>query len=272
MDLVSPFLGEKSGVHGVMFYGAEEDAVSDAALTLAKGWLCSQPSEGHACGSCSTCGAFERGNLVDLKEIFPTGASSIIKVNAISPRANESGEEPVQSLQEFLRTLPIKSPRKVVVIHEADRMNPTASNALLKILEEPPSYAKLILTTTALGEVLPTIRSRATNVPVTCSGGRERSQGENEVDKIAEQAIAAKPAKALMLAEKLREAAGLFEGEGGARASQAAALRAFAQALQRRAPNQPEWTQAAIEAHRRVLGNGSAGLQIDALMSEIVGL
>ncbi len=52
------------------------------------------------------------------------------------------------------------SPRKIVIIHEADRMHVTAANVFLKTLEEPPAHTTLLLLTTRPYALLPTIRSR----------------------------------------------------------------------------------------------------------------
>ena len=55
---------------------------------------------------------------------------------------------------------PFESRRRVFVIEGAHTMNDQAANSMLKTLEEPPSFAHLILLTDRLGEVMPTIRSR----------------------------------------------------------------------------------------------------------------
>lgn len=61
---------------------------------------------------------------------------------------------------------PIEGDRKVVIVHEAERMCiiPAAANAFLKTLEEPPSRTTIILVTSAVDELLPTIRSRCSRV------------------------------------------------------------------------------------------------------------
>lgn len=66
----------------------------------------------------------------------------------------------VRWLEERVRTAPLESPRKMVLIEPADRMNPGAANALLKLLEEPPPSLTLILVTPEPNRLLDTIRSR----------------------------------------------------------------------------------------------------------------
>ncbi len=62
--------------------------------------------------------------------------------------------------------LPYESPRKVYIIPDADKMNPNAQNALLKTIEEPPSYAVFLLIATGEEALLPTIRSRCVTLHV----------------------------------------------------------------------------------------------------------
>ena len=74
----------------------------------------------------------------------------------------------VSSIKEMIDLAPIapfEARKKVYVIEEADRMLPASSNALLKILEEPPSHVLFLLLTSHEEEVLPTILSRAVKVP-----------------------------------------------------------------------------------------------------------
>jgi|BEDMetMinimDraft_2_1075160.scaffolds.fasta_scaffold01976_2 DNA polymerase-3 subunit delta' len=84
----------------------------------------------------------------------------------LAPSRDEEGktrEVPVEAVRGavgFLRLTPAASGWRVVVVEGADGLNRFAANALLKILEEPPERALLLLTATAPGRLLPTIRSR----------------------------------------------------------------------------------------------------------------
>jgi DNA polymerase-3 subunit delta' len=66
----------------------------------------------------------------------------------------------------FLRLTPAEGGWRVVVVDSADEMNRNAANALLKILEEPPRRALLLLLAHSPGRLLPTIRSRCRRLPV----------------------------------------------------------------------------------------------------------
>ncbi len=85
-------------------------------------------------------------NINDILEILPKDGN--IKISDI------------RNMQEFLMYKPNFSDYKLVIIHEIDKMNIQAANAALKILEEPPSFAIIIGTTTRWHHLLPTIRSR----------------------------------------------------------------------------------------------------------------
>ena len=66
----------------------------------------------------------------------------------------------VRDVAAFLHLTPVEGGWRVVVVDAADEMNPNAANALLKVLEEPPAQALLLLVSHAPGKLLPTIRSR----------------------------------------------------------------------------------------------------------------
>lgn len=68
--------------------------------------------------------------------------------------------EQVRDMQRWLSIPPLESPKKIVIIEHADHLNSACSNSLLKTLEEPPSYALIILLTNSISRILPTIRSR----------------------------------------------------------------------------------------------------------------
>ncbi|MBF5058662.1 hypothetical protein [Candidatus Neptunochlamydia vexilliferae] len=81
-------------------------------------------------------------------------------------RAGKKGPiEAIRTLIEEANLPPFESERKVFIIHEADRMLPSSSNALLKTLEEPPSFVTIILISAHPEALLPTITSRCFQVP-----------------------------------------------------------------------------------------------------------
>ena len=89
-------------------------------------------------------------NEADFKIIEPE--KDVIKVEEIRKLINE------------IYIKPTYSSKKVVIINDADKMNPSAQNALLKVLEEPPFYATLILITSNREKIIKTILSRVTEI------------------------------------------------------------------------------------------------------------
>lgn len=81
------------------------------------------------------------------------------------------GKNPLHSIESIrnaiknLITSPFESTRKIIIIDDADKMLPPAANALLKTLEEPPSYGHFILTSSHPDRLLPTILSRCVSLP-----------------------------------------------------------------------------------------------------------
>ncbi len=100
------------------------------------------------CGQCSACHLVRQGGHPDIKYISPEAPGSAIKI------------EPIRELQQDVYQTPQRGSRRVVVIYPADKLNHSAANALLKILEEPPSHTVFILMAEQVGSIPPTILSR----------------------------------------------------------------------------------------------------------------
>ncbi|APT75721.1 hypothetical protein XO10_04040 [Marinitoga sp. 1135] len=105
-------------------------------------------------------------NINDVYEIFPEKGN--IKIDDI------------RKMQEFLEYKPNFSSYKLVVIHEIDKMNQQAANAILKILEEPPTFAVMLSTTTKWYNLLPTIRSRLYKILIPNSDIGKKIKEKNE--------------------------------------------------------------------------------------------
>ena len=295
-----------AGAHAVLLYGAEGAGKSTLAKVLAQQWLCTEPSEDGACGECRSCASFDRGQNADFLVIGPVGASQIIRLGAISsvkPKTqnlskragltsstDSDDEDYPLPLVSFFRTPPLRSRSKVVLIEPADRMNSRAANALLKTLEEPHPYAKLILTTNAISQILPTILSRC--LVVSCelpqstthhdplhrlAGGAPgvfNRLAENRPTFVrlimfAESLSTLGPEHALVCAEEFKNICGDIETfeKLGARQANTYGLKLLASAI-----SDPLHVQSVVEAHRRVLGNGNAALIFDSLFAQLLKL
>jgi hypothetical protein len=289
---VDKLLSTKTESHAVLFYGAQGAGKRTLASLLAQGWLCTNPDV-PGCGECRNCLSLERGNHPDVLRIQPIGPSSLIKIGHFLFRPNPPKEEEnILALEIFFRSAPLVSTRKVVIVEDAHRMNADASNAFLKTLEEPPSYGRIILTTSSVGRLPATILSRC--LSVACELPREQSGDDADIwrlasgapgraSRIAAQAdaylaidrfarsLAGRPmSEAPLAADQFRAIAEGIETPGGARAVNAEAVATLASAIRHHHPDRPNWAHAAAEAHRRILGNGSAGYVLDALFCSIL--
>ncbi|NUO09292.1 MAG: DNA polymerase III subunit delta' [Candidatus Brocadia sp.] len=134
--------------HAYIFAGQEGVGKTLFSKELAKVIFCQHPAGVDACDACNHCQRIASDNFSDLFLILPEKNSRVIKI------------EQLKYLQDILNVKPLESKHKVVIIQSADKMNEEASNCLLKTLEEPPSYAIMILIVTSLESVKETVRSR----------------------------------------------------------------------------------------------------------------
>lgn len=133
--------------HAYIFAGQEGIGKTLFSKELAKAIFC-QYSGADACDTCSHCQRIANDHFSDLVFILPEKNSRTIKI------------EQLRYLQDVLHVKPMESKYKIAVIQSADKMNEESSNCLLKTLEEPPSYAIIILIVTSLESVRETVRSR----------------------------------------------------------------------------------------------------------------
>lgn len=133
--------------HAYMFVGPDGIGKSLIAKEFAKSVLCLNATDRY-CDNCECCEIFE--NSPDY--IYLSDEEGVIKVGEI------------RKLSENIILKPVKSAKRVFIINNADTMNEAAQNALLKILEEPPSYATIILVLTNKERILRTIKSRCTEI------------------------------------------------------------------------------------------------------------
>ncbi len=105
------------------------------------------------------------------------------------------GIEQARLCSSFLKLSPLNSSRRVVLIHQANKLTPAAQNAILKVAEEPPSKALLILVLKDPGALIETLRSRFQEIYFT---GEEDMQSEaaTEMKKAAKDFLSVKVPKA----------------------------------------------------------------------------
>lgn len=122
---------------------------------------------------------------VDAQMIVPWGSGMQIKHSAINPDTTDP--DPKFSgvpVREFFRTRPLMGTNKAVWFQQADRMNTKAVNAFLKLMEELPDYARVVLTTRHISRILPTIRSRAFCVAASIAPFDDTNRPESEMESV----------------------------------------------------------------------------------------
>lgn len=289
---IARFAQPDSGIHAVLLYGARGAGKSQLADALAAAWL--NPNADGTPSQATT--SFENGRNPDVLRVDPFGAGRMILGRQISPSRGSEGNFDGISVIEFLRTAPIVSAHKVIILSEAERLHPAAANALLKTLEEPHPYAKFILMTSAVGSILPTVLSRcvavACELPVASdragievpeelwelaqgAPGRAIRFGKNRAVFEALLSFARglrtrKKREALGAGEEFKAIADGLQEDQGVRAANAEALELLGTALAIYHPDWHEGRRQIAEAHRRILGNGNAGLTLDALFTSIL--
>ena len=131
--------------HAYLFSGPRGVGKTTAARILAKALNCEKGPTDNPCGECDNCKAITKGNSLDVIEI--DGASN-------------TGVNDVRIIKEEVMFPPSSSSYKIYIIDEVHMLSQSAFNALLKTIEEPPSYVVFIFATTELQKVPATIRSR----------------------------------------------------------------------------------------------------------------
>jgi DNA polymerase-3 subunit delta' len=137
--------------HAWLFTGERGSGKGEAAVRLGAAMNCPD-APGVGCGVCRFCRGWLRREHYDLAWVAPSSKSRIITIDQIHEVIHQVG------------IAPSGGGKKLVVIDQAERMGTEACNAFLKTLEEPPSYALLVLMTAAPHLLLDTIRSRCVSL------------------------------------------------------------------------------------------------------------
>lgn len=140
--------------HAYIIHGERSSGKEYIARVFSMALQCEQRSAGQnadrevPCGECRSC-----------RQALSDNQPDIIRVQHEKP--NTIGVEDIRTqINQDIAVKPYSSPYKIYIMNEAEKMTPQAQNALLKTLEEPPAYAVIILLTTNIDAMLPTILSR----------------------------------------------------------------------------------------------------------------
>jgi len=154
--------------HAYIFAGADGVGKFTTARQWSKMLLCDDRGEEKtkdgvfydSCGKCRSCTVFEGDGHPDFKVIY----KELIKFTRDGKGRTTPVDLPINVIREFLiekaASRPMMNQRTVYVVRQAERLNNTSQNALLKVLEEPASHCFIILLSSKLEKMLPTTRSR----------------------------------------------------------------------------------------------------------------
>ena len=165
--------------HAYLFCGTRGTGKTTIAKIFAKAVNCEQPVDGSPCGECVACKAIAAG-----------ASMNVIEIDA----ASNNGVDNIREIVEEVSYSPAEGKYKVYIIDEVHMLSIGAFNALLKTLEEPPSYVIFILATTEVHKIPITILSRCQRydfrrITIDTISGRLRELMETEQIQVEEKAL-----------------------------------------------------------------------------------
>ena len=140
--------------HAYIFEGTGGCGKFSLSLSFASMLMCENSENGEMCGECQNCRMCLAGTHPDVR---------IIRNELYDPSKKSSAilTDTIRQMKQEIYLKPSVSDRKVYIIPEADTMNISAQNSLLKILEEPPLYCTIIMIAQNSSAFLNTVLSRA---------------------------------------------------------------------------------------------------------------
>ena len=131
--------------HAYLFCGTRGTGKTSVAKICARAVNCEHPVDGSPCGECPSCRQIQAGTSLNVVEI---------------DAASNNGVENIREIRDQVQYPPTEGKYRVYIIDEVHMLSTGAFNALLKTLEEPPSYVIFILATTEVHKIPITVLSR----------------------------------------------------------------------------------------------------------------
>lgn len=165
--------------HAYLFTGTRGTGKTTVAKIFARAVNCENPTDGSPCGECPTCRAIAGG-----------ASMNVIEIDA----ASNNGVDNIREIVDEVSYSPAEGKYKVYIIDEVHMLSIGAFNALLKTLEEPPSYVIFILATTEVHKIPITILSRCQRydfrrITIDTIAARMRELMDEEQVQIEEKAL-----------------------------------------------------------------------------------
>jgi DNA polymerase-3 subunit delta' len=210
--------------HALLFHGPEGSANLTLALALASYLYCEQKSEFDSCGTCGSCQRMNKLILPDLNFAFPVVASSkeddgdedgkdektdllgnwrkfvlgqpygnvhdFIYFNGFEKKQLNITKAAARKMIQTLSLMSFEGGYKIMLIWAPEYLHPSAANALLKIIEEPPAKTLFLLVTSQADQLLTTILSRTQKILVRAFSDEEVSSHLVETGKCEAKAAA----------------------------------------------------------------------------------
>lgn len=189
--------------HALLFHGPEGSANLTLALALATFMYCENPSENDSCGTCTSCQRMSRLVMPDLNFAFPVIAKEkdddddeektdvltnwrkfvtaqpygnvhdFIYFNGFEKKQLNISKASARKIIQALSLMSFEGGYKIMLIWAPEFLHPSAANALLKIIEEPPAKTLFMLVTSQADQLLTTILSRTQKILVRAFSDEE---------------------------------------------------------------------------------------------------
>lgn len=210
--------------HALLFHGPDGSANLTLAIALASYLYCEQKSDSDSCGTCGSCQRMNKLILPDLNFAFPVVASSkeedgdedgnegksdllgnwrkfvlgqpygnvhdFIYFNGFEKKQLNITKAAARKMIQTLSLMSFEGGYKIMLIWAPEYLHPSAANALLKIIEEPPAKTLFLLVTSQADQLLTTILSRTQKILVRAFSDEEVSSHLVETGKCEAKAAA----------------------------------------------------------------------------------